>query len=122
MKKPLRERIKDSDTTLNNVFPVFKVPVSYYYLGAALLARSRYLNWVYQKKILYHQSKWKFDLVVMTRFAKDLIESEELEERDEGYKLMYYLIIAPFNEINLKKGEKKYVKYDENTNDSERNL
>lgn len=136
------ERVKKEKTTLLDKFPIAKAPIKTYFAGAALLARSRYLVWIYKRKMeSYHTKKiepvnntleyqyYKFAEVAANAYriidCIPIIESYEqdctMEDTEEAYEDLYYLLIRPFVEIyeNQRKNESEekeneYSKYTKN--------
>lgn len=137
MKKNLKERIEKANVSFNHAFPVSCMPLSYYYWGASILSKKRYLNWNYNKIIerdipkTWKKEIHKLDLANMVeqvdsslswRDVDEIWDDEDKktydEKVDEDYRLLYQLIIEPFYEIYKEEGDKKYDK----TNDCERNI
>lgn len=136
------ERVGKEKTTLLDKFPIAKAPIKTYFAGAALLARSRYLVWIYKRKMeSYHTKKiepvnntleyqyYKFVEVVASAYcvidsvqtAKSYECDYTIKEAEESYEDLYYLLIRPFVEIyeNQRKNESEekeneYSKYTKN--------
>ncbi|WP_075721093.1 hypothetical protein [Roseburia sp. 499] len=118
-KIPFEERISTECSTINELFPIAGISITYYFTGAILLAKSRYLTWTYHRKIADFQEQ--IDLVNAIEEALWYVHSQDEIEQNTGYEALYYLMIQPFVEIyhSQKEREENENVY---TNDIKRNL
>lgn len=95
--RPWKERI--AGRTGSGSPALFRKPIPTVFLGAGLLADSKYLLWRSQSILdrypklagnaSYHYQNW-------VGYAQTFIDCEDVNWVRDGYSLMYYLLIEPF--------------------------
>lgn len=93
-KKP---KDKIDKTSINELFPVFKMPISLFYLGVSMITNRKYFDWFYKRKIEKYET---LDLVNMVNFTNEMIElAKNKKEAEKLDQLLFQLIIEPFYEL-----------------------